>query len=808
MPPLLLDFATAWRFFRRRRAATFVIVATMALALAANTAVFSVLKAFVFSSLGFPNAERVVNVWTVRHIDGRGPVNFLDAHVNISLLRETTRFAESMGAVFGTDLNWQQDDGEARRLQGARAQAEFFRVMQIQPALGRLFTREEEGPSAAPVAVISSALWRSVFNESRDVLGRVVRLNGVPHTIVGVLPTGFAQPQNCEIWLPYDLPANMWTNVVGARNVSNYARLAPGQTPATAQEELRSFAARAREAQPDNREWTWTVQPLREALLGGADRTILFVQIGAGVLLLLAITNLASLLLAWAAERQRETAVRLALGAPVRRLVQQFLAQSLLLVALGGTAGVALAAAILPLVQRLNPNRTLGAFVADLRLDTGTLGFAAALVLGTGLIAGLLPAWQARKTSFLEALRSESRGASLSRDGLRWQQAMIVVQGAVSVLILCGAVFASVGFARLNKIDLGFRTENRVAFQLQFPEPTYAAHDKRAEFVRRLLQNLSRETAIADAAFTGSLPVGDQGWGGAFVPQRADGEWDRDPTVLHFRRASPGYVKTMGTPLLEGRLLDERDTVNAPHVALISKSTADKFWPGTTALGRKLRRTADKNAPLVEVVGVVANVRDAGVTQTEADAIYMPWEQVSMRRGWVVLAGENTRELLAAGRRALAATALDVALYNANTLEDFARQATALPRLQMTLLTAFALVATGITALGSYGVMSQLVANRQKEMAIRAALGASRRDVLRLVLGQNARLAVTAALTGLGAAWLAARWAEGALSGFPRDLWWPYFAVLALVLLLTQVASYLPARRAAATDVQKALMGA
>ncbi len=808
MPPLLLDFATAWRFFARRRAATAVIVLTMALALAANTAVFSVLKAFVFSGLGFPEPERVVNVWTVRHIDGRGPVNFLDAHVNIQLLRETTRFWESMGAVFGVDFNWQQDDGSARRVSGARAQAEFFRVMGVQPALGRLFTREEEGPNAAPVAVIAASLWRSAFNAAPDVLGRTLRLNGVPHTVVGVLPEGFAQPQNCEIWLPYDLPANLWTNVVGARNLFNYARLAPGQTVATANEELRGFVARAREAQPDNRDWTWTVQPLREALLGGADRTITFVQLGAGVLLLLAITNLASLLLAWAAERQRETAVRMALGASAWQLTRQFLAQSLLLVGLGGAAGLGLAALALPLAQRLNPNRALATFLTDLRLDLGTLGFAGALVLGTGLLAGLLPAWQARRTSFLEALRSETRGSSLSREGLRWQQAMIVVQGAVSVLILTGAALAAVGFARLNRIDLGFRTENRVAFQLQFPDPAYAAHPARVEFVRRLEQNLTNESAIRSFAFSGSLPVGDRGWGGAFVPQRANGEFDRDPTVLHFRRVTAGYLRLMGTPLLEGRLLDERDNATAPHVAVVSKSTADKFWPGVSALGRKLRRTADKNAPLVEVVGIVGNVRDAGVLQSEADAIYMPWEQVSMTRGWIVLEGPDPRELLAAGRRALAATAPDVASYNPGTLEHFANQATALPRLQMALLGVFALVATGITALGSYGVMSQLVANRQKEMAIRAALGANRGAVLRLVLGQNARLAAMGATIGLGGAWLAARWAQSAVAGFPGDVWWPFGAVTGLVLALTQAASFIPARRAAAADVPRALTSA
>lgn len=315
MNSLLLDVQSALRFFARRKAAFAVIVLTMALALGANTAVFSVLKAFLFSSLGFPDAGRVVAVWTVRSIDGRGPVNFLDAHVNIDLMRKTTHFWESLGASFGTDLNWQLEGDETRRLQGVRAQADFFKVMQVQPVLGRLFTAPEEGPKAAPVALISASLWHSVFNRAPDGLGRTMRLNGVPHTIIGVMPEGFAQPQGAEIWLPYDLPEAMWTNVVGARQLNCYARLAPGVTPAQAIEELKAFTPRAIAAYPDNRNWSWTVQPLREALLSGADRTVLFVQAGAAVLLLLAVSNLASLLLAWAADRQRETAVRLALGA-------------------------------------------------------------------------------------------------------------------------------------------------------------------------------------------------------------------------------------------------------------------------------------------------------------------------------------------------------------------------------------------------------------------------------------------------------------------------------------------------------------
>lgn len=805
MNSLLLDLTTALRFFARRRSAFLVIILTIALALGANTAVFSVLKAFLFSQLGTPEPERVVLVWTTLELPGRGRVDFSDSYVNYRLLRDTTRSFEALSATLISDVNWEEAD-TTRRLQGTRATANFFDVMRAQPVLGRLFTAQEEGPNAAPVALISHALWRSAFGGQPDVLDRSVRLNGTAHTIIGVMPPSFGQPQGTEVWLPFDLPPNLWTAVIGGRQLNNYARLAPGMTLAVANEELRAFAPRALEADANNKDWQWRAQPLREVLLSGAGNALIFVQAGAAILL--AISNLASLLLAWAAERRRETAVRLALGASGWRLVRQFLVQSISLVTIGGVLGVLLAALTLPLLQRLNPNPALAAFLTHLELDTATLQFAAALMLGTGLLAGLLPAWQSRAVSFTEALRSESRGASLGGSGLRWQQGMVVLQAAISVVILVAAGLTGLGFYKLSRTPLGFATEQRAAFRIQFPEPAYATHEARARLVRALEQNLAREPALRSHAIVSSLPVGDLQWGGGFHPQLPSGEWTRDPAVFHFRRATPHYLTTIGVPLLEGRMLEERDRQGPQEVAVISKAAAEKYWPGESAVGRKLRRAAQKDGSLVEIVGVVGNVRDAGAGLPSGEAIYMPWDQISLRRAWVVVHSRGSNEeALAAAQRALRATAPEIASYSAATFDDLAWQAQALPRLQIILLGVFALIAIGITALGSYGVMSQLVANRQKEMAIRAALGATQAGVLRHVLWQNARLAALGTVAGLGIAWLAARLLQAKLTGFDATPLWPYALVGALVLLLTQLASLIPARRAATTDVHIVLAG-
>ena len=810
MNSLLLDFSTALRFFARRRAGFAVMVLTMALALGANTAVFSVLKALLFSSLAVPESDRVVIIWTTKDLPGRGSVNFNDAYPNFKLLRETTRSYSAIATSWLTDVNWQQQD-DTRRLQGVRATASFFDVMRVQPALGRFFRPEEEGPGAAPVAVISHALWRGSFGGSPAVLGHTLRLNGEPHTIVGVAPAGFSQQPGTQIWLPFDLPQAQWTAIVGGRQLVTYARLAPGVTETAAREELRTFAPRALEMDAANKDWGWTTQPLRAVVLSGADRTLLLVQAGAVVLLILAISNLASLLMAWAAERQRESAVRLALGASGWRLMRQFLVQSLLLVAIGGGLGVLLAWLSLPALARLNPNPALGAFLDGLDLDRGTLGFAALLVLGTGVLAGLLPAWQARAISLNDALRTESRGASLSRGALRWQQAMVVLQAAVSVLILVGAAFAAVGFQKLGRVPLGFQTAGRVVMQFQFPEPAYATPEKRAQLVRALEQALAQERALQHHAVGTTIPVGDIQWGGGFHPQLGNGEFTADPVVFHFRRSTPGYHHALGIPLVAGRLLDDRDTADKPSVAVVSRALADKYWPGENPLGRKLRRasTAGGLPPLVEIVGVVGDVIDAGAGAPVGETVYVPWAQQSMRRAWIILHGRGpVDDTIAAGRRALRSVAPEIATFNVNTLDTLAWRANALPRLQVVLLGVFALIAIGITALGSYGVMSQLVANRQKEIAIRAALGATRAGVLRLVLWQNARLAAAGSACGLAAAWLGARALQAKLPGFDASPLWPYAVVAGGVLLLTQLASFVPARRAARVDVQAVLSGA
>jgi putative ABC transport system permease protein len=812
MQSIWLDVATAFRFFARRKAAAAAVILTMALALAANTTAFTVLHAFLFGNLAIPDSDRVVVIPTTKDLPGRGRVDFSDAYVNYLLLKQTTHCFTSFAAALPADVNW-SDAEDTRRLEGSRISASFFDVMEVRPQIGRPFSPKEEGPHAAPVAIISHQLWRSAFNANPNVLGTVLRLNGVPHTLIGVMPTGFAQPAaggaGIDVWLPFDLPEGMWNSVTGARQINTYARLAPGITIAAADKELRTFATRAQEADPMNKDWSWRASRLRDQLLDGSGNVVIFVQSGALVLLLLAICNLGSVLIAWGTEREHETALRFALGATSWRVIRQFIIQSLLLVGVGGVLAVGLTWFALPALKHLNPNPSLAALLRNVQIDWNTIVFAFFTVTVTALVIGILPALLSRSLALESTLRSQSRGGSANPTAVRWQKAMVTFQAGISVLILVCATIAAIGLEKVSRVRRGFEQDGRVCFHIEFPEPAYAKHEQRVGFVRALESNLAKEPALAGYGLTTTLPVGDGQWGGNFVVQLDSGEFTQEPAIFHYRRVSPGYLSAMGIPLVEGRMLSERDQTNSQPVAVVSKALADKYWPNQSPLGRKIKRPIPADSPAIEVVGVVGDVLDAGTAVGPGQTVYVPFEQFSLRRASIVLNGRgSTADTVAAGRRALRLTSSDLAAFGIEKLELLSWQANALPRLQMILFAAFAIVAVGITVLGTYGVMSQLVRIRQKELAIRTALGAPPNKVLGLVLLQNARLAVAGTAAGTLVAWFTARWLQSQLTSFDASIAWPFATVAAGILFLTQAASWLPARQATKLDVQSVLASA
>jgi len=798
------------RFLARRKALSAIAVLTMALALGANTAALSVLKAFLLSSLAVPEPDRVVLIAPERNMPGRGSVVFADAYPNYELLRRTQRaFADV--TVFAQLLTSWDDHGEARSLNATRAAASFFSTMRVQPARGRAFTAAEEGPSPAPVVIISDALWASTFGSDPAIVGRAISLDGKPHTIIGVMPSGFAQPVPSDVWLPFDIPATQRTVISGARQLTVYGRLADGTSFEAARSDVNRFTARAIEASPaDNKDYRYNIKTLRDALLNGADASALFVQAGAVALLTLAILNLASLLIAWGFERKQEMAVRRALGAGDGRVMRLLLQQSLVIVAAGAALGVALAYVALRTLQRFDLGPTVTVLVGKAHLDVSVLVATGTIAVISGLVAGALPAWFSRGAGLSDALRSSSRSATLSRVALRWQKGMVVAQAALSAAILAAAALIALSFWRLSDIPGGFSSQGRVVARIVLPDATYGKHPQRAAFGRALAENLAGEPDIAASGFSTTMPVGDGTTGARFFIELPDGSVSAEPALFHFRRVSSGYLQTMGIPLLRGRQLSAQDDTSAVQVAIVSRALAARLWPNEDAIGKRLLRATagNPNPTPVLVVGVVGNTMDAGFSSPAGEAVYMPYSQASSVRLSIVAQGRgNAGATIAAIRRALRKTDPVLAASGVSTLDALVLQANALPRLRTLVLVMFSIVAVGIVSLGSYGVMSQLVSTRERELAVRLVFGARPTTLGASVIGQVARLTLPGVALGLTAVWSS----SGLLTAFVFGVQARSPLVLGgagvALLLLAVLATLPPALRATRVDIRRGIVG-
>jgi predicted permease len=798
------------RFLAKRKALSAIAILTMALALGANTAVLSVLKAFLLSSLAVPEPDRVVLIAPERDMPGRGTVIFGDAYPNYELLRRTQHAFAELTVFLQLQASW-DDHGEARPLSATRASASFFSTLRVQPALGRPFTASEEGPSPAPVVIVSHGLWVSALGGDPAVVGRTISLNGAPHTIIGVMPRGFAQPVPTDVWLPFDIPAAQRTAITGARQLTVYGRIADGTSFQMARADVNAFSGRAVESNPaDNKDYRYNITTLRNVLLAGADSSALFVQTGAATLLVLAVLNLASVLIAWGFERKQEMAVRRALGAGGGQVVRLLLGQSVIIVTLGAVVGIALAYVALRILQQFDLGPTVSVLLREARLDPAILVATAGIAVVSGIAAGALPAWFSRGDGLADALRSSSRSATLSRTALRWQKAMVVGQAALSTAILAASVLIAMSFWRLSSVPDGFAPQGRVVARLVLPDATYGKHLERAAFGRALAENLAAEPDLSASGFTTTLPVGDGTWGGRFFVELPDGSTPQEPALFHIRRVSPGYLQTMSIPLLRGRAFTTQDDTGAVPVAIVSRALAARLWPNEDPVGKRLLRVTPASAtPMpVTVVGLVGNTMDAGYGAPAGEAVYLPYSQVSATRISIVVQGRgNERATLAALRRALHKTDPVIAMSNVSTLDALVLQANALPRLRTLVLLVFSVVAVGLVSLGSYGVMSQLVSNRERELAVRLVFGAQPTRLGASVLAQVARLTVPGVALGLAVVWSA----SGLLTAFVFGVQARSPLVLTsaggALLLLAAIATLPPARRAMRVDIRRGISG-
>ena len=794
------DLVLAVRMLRRRPAFTGLAVTVLALAIGANTAIFSVVEGVLLRAPAFEDPGRLVFVWEAR--PARNQIRNVVASYNYARWRERARSFIGIAAFTHSRVNL-TGGGDPEQLDAARATGNLFAVLGVRPFLGRALADEDSRPQAAPVVVLSEGFWRRRFAADPGIVGRSLVLDGRPTTVVGVMPQSFQLPAGKAAWLPLTLDQELRDSWRG-RWLTVVARLGPETTLAQARDEMaRLHEDLARELPAYNTGWTTNVFSLPADLVRDV-RPALTVLMGAvSLLLLVACANVANLLLARALSREREVAIRSALGASPGRLVRQLLAESLLLGVLGGVAGLLLGAWLLQGLLALLPAEVR--LVAHVGLNPAVLAFTAAVSLASAILFGLVPALQQARPSLVPALKEggQTRGASHARRRLK--AALVVSEIALALVLTAGTGLLLRSFWRLANVDPGFRPQGVLTVPVGLPDRTYPTAERQAAFIREAVARASLLPGVESAAAMSATPLGGGGSATRFrvldrpVPPRGE-----EPST-NVRIVTPGLFRTLAIPLLAGRDFDERDVAGRPAVVVVSRGLAREFWPDKNPLGQRVSLSWDGWTE-AEVVGVVGNVRFNTLDRDMPRVMY--WPQTQLANAFMALLVRTSGpplSLVPAMRQELAALDRDLPPGRFRTLDEVAAGSLDQPRFLLRLLAAFALVALALAAVGVYGVMSYTVGERIPEVGVRLAIGASPADIVRLILGEG--LALGAAGIAIGLVLTAA--GAGALGTLlyevpPRD---PVSlgAVAALLLLATLAAAWLPARRAARTDPLKAL---
>jgi predicted permease len=770
---------------------TAATVLTVALGVGATTTVFSVVDAVLFRSLRYDDPGQLVQVWEAPE---PGQRNSVSAGVYSDWARHQTAF-EALAAISNVDLNLSAE-GTPERVHGLRMSPSGLHLLRARPVLGRIFAPDEDQPGKNGVVVLTHALWQRRFGGDAEVVGRTVRLNGEPHTVIGVLPHAFLPWDRQEFVVPMVFRpeqvvhrGNHWLRVIG--------RLKPGLAAAAARDDLSAISDRFRAEYPAfKRDWGVAVVPMHEEITGDV-RPALLVLLGAVVLvLLIACANVANLLLARASSRQKEVAIRLAMGAGRARVVRQLLTESLLLAAIGSALGLALAVAGTAAI------RQAGAVALprgqDIGVDWRVLGFTAGVSLLTGLVFGLAPAVQASRPDLNETLKEGGRASSPGAGPTR--QALIVTEAALAVVLLVGAGLLVNSFVRLLRVPLGVDSSHVLTAHLSLPERTYPDAARQAIVTEALLERIRAVPGVEVAGASLTLPLASPYDTFIEIPGRrgpADGRFACD-----FDHVAPGYFAALRVPLLRGRLFDARDAASRARVAVVNETFARAYFPDEDPIGRVIREGSDDWT----IVGMVGDVRQRGLAARMRPALYRPiaYGRFANRR-LVVRTAAAPEALVEPLRRAVLEVDPDLPLAQTRTLEEVVAASLAERRLVLVVLALFAGGAVLLVAVGLYGVIAYTVAQRTHEIGVRLAVGAGPRDVLHLFVGQGVRLAALGTAAGLLGAYALTRLLAAQLYGvLPTD---PatFAAVSALLLAVGAAASFLPARRAARVDPIQAL---
>jgi putative ABC transport system permease protein len=791
---MIEDIRHGLRSLAKSRSFALVTIGTLALGIGANTALFSVVNAVLLRPLPHDHPERIAVVWRTLPSAPENPHSAPD-YVDV---QKDSRSFESLAAYRGLVLDLSDGAGEPQRLTGAEVTSGFFDVFGTPATLGRTLRANSDHPGDR-LAVLSDGAWQRVFGSDRSVVGRSVRFGSVPMTVVGVMPGSFSWPVGTDAWVLADLkvpaPPLPIPDLMSQRGVSYLdvvARLKPTVTLAQAQTELDGIGRRLAEAFPEqNKDRGYRLVPLQEQLTG-AMRPSLLVLLGVvGLVLLIAAANVANLVLARGLSRRREMAVRASLGASPLRLLRQLLVESVVLGLLGGLAGLLVADQGTRLLLRMVPGDLPR--VGDVAIDGGVLLFTLAVSVGTGLLFGIAPALEAARVPPLDALRSGGRAATASASRLR--AALVGAEIAVALVVLSGAGLLLRSFSRLQAVNPGYRTEAVVAMPLQLPASRYSTPPAQARFYEQVVDQLGA-SARYEVAAGYPAPFGDGATSAAPVRRENRPSSDADGMTL-FSTVTPSYFRVLGIPLLGGRLFTGDDDADRPGVVMISRAMAARFWPGEDPLGQRIS-LGDKE--LFTVIGIVGDVRRRGLDLPAEPMVYLHYRQFTIPFFHLFARGVNEAAFTSDARAVVRRLDPELPLGAVQTLEDLRARSVEAPRFRTVLLGLFAVLGLALAAVGLFGVVSDGVGRRSRELGIRMALGAQGSQILRLVLADGLRISAWGAGLGLLASLALGRVIASFLFGVSATDPLTLTGVVVVLLAVASLASYLPARRASRLD--------
>jgi putative ABC transport system permease protein len=795
---LAQDVRFGARQLRKNPGFTAVAVLTLALGIGINTSMFSALQALLTLPAPYPDPARLVQVFRTSPRSQRwphSPASFCDQQAQ-------NHDFESMAALNPVAFNLAEPGQLAERVNGMRASAELFPLLGIQPELGRVFSREEDRPGRDNVIVLNHGFWLRKFAGDTNIIGRTLRLDGEPVTVVGVMPERFYDRRlwgGINFWRPIAFTDGQRQDRNG-NYLKAVARLKPGVTVAQAQAGMNVLVAQLLREHPENNPAEGlTLVPLEESGMDPSGRRGVWLTMGlAGFVLLIACANLANLQFARTALRGRELAIRGALGAARGRLLQNLITESLLIALLGGALGLVLAYWGNALLSKQIMART--GTVLQLALGLGPFGFACAASTLSGLVFGLVPAWMASRTDLNHALKQDSRGTTSNRSQHRIQHALVIAEVALALALLTGAGLVVRGLQRFASLDPGWRLDGLTVGYLSLPESKYGSDDARRGFIMRLQERLSAIPGVEHAALARSLPVSQFSVAGSFGIEGRPG-WPKGQQPLVFATAvTPGLFETLKMRLMSGRDFTTADTTNHPAVVVINEAMARALWPGESPLGKRIGEEGDWQ----QVVGVVSNVRfpaDPSEPITRFQT-YLPFAQDPKSPLAVALRGDVSAEVL---RRAVVELDPDQAVNGISSARAALGRTLGNFALVGHLLTGFAVVGLILAGLGIYGVITGFVVSRTNEIGVRMALGAQVGKVLWLVLGKGLRLALLGMAIGLIAALVIARLLASISPELETKDPITMVGVVALLLGVVILACWLPARRAARLDPINAL---